>query len=361
MPETTAAPAASEELPHNPRLPRRIRPTMRDVAERAGVGIKTVSRVVNGEPGVNPATAERVTVAIEALGFRRNDSARLLRKGRTASIGLVIEDVADPFSSTLTRAVEEIARHNESLVFTASSAEDPARERELTLALCARRVDGLLVVPAAGDHGFLAQEVAAGLATVFLDRPAIRLDADVVLADNAGGVRTGISHLLDHGHRRIGYMGDAPAIFTAALRLTAYRDVLAEAGIPVDERLITMGPPTPEHLRDALDRLLADGPDGPATALFTGNNRTTVGVLREFAARGLRREDRPALVGFDDFELADMLDPGVTVVAQDPSLMGRTAAELLFQRLAGDIGPYRTIELPTRLITRGSGEIPPRA
>jgi LacI family transcriptional regulator len=124
------------------------RPTMKDVAARAGVGLKTVSRVVNGEPGVTPDTERRVQEAIDALGFRRNDSARVLRKGRTASIGLVLEDLADPFYGPLSRAVEEVARAHGALLINGSSAEDPEREQELALALCARRVDGLVVIPA---------------------------------------------------------------------------------------------------------------------------------------------------------------------------------------------------------------------
>ena len=165
----------------------RGRPTMKDVATRAGVALKTVSRVVNDEPGVTPETASRVRNAINELGFRRNDSARLLRKGQTASIGLIMEDIGDPFYSALSRAVEDVAHWNGSLLFTGSSDEDPQREQELVLALCARRVDGLIVIPASGDHRYLLPEIAAGVASVFVDRPAGMIEADAVLADNVGG------------------------------------------------------------------------------------------------------------------------------------------------------------------------------
>lgn len=172
------------------------RPTMKDVAARAGVGLKTVSRVVNGEAGVTPDTERRVQEAIEALGFRRNDSARVLRKGRTASIGLVLEDLADPFYGPLNRAVEEVARAHGALLINGSSAEDPEREQELVLALCARRVDGLIVIPAGDDHRYLEPEIAAGVATVFVDRPAGKIDADMVFSDNFGGARDGVAHLI---------------------------------------------------------------------------------------------------------------------------------------------------------------------
>ncbi|MDX3097628.1 LacI family DNA-binding transcriptional regulator [Streptomyces sp. ME01-24h] len=326
---------------------------MKDVAARAGVGLKTVSRVVNEEPGVTEDTISRVQAAIDALGFRRNDSARLLRKGRTASIALVLEDLADPFYSPLSRAVEDLARAHSTLLFTGSSAEDADREQELVLAFCARRVDGLVVVPASEDHRYLEPEIAAGVATVFVDRPAGGIDADVVLSDNAGGTREGVAHLIAHGHRRIGFIGDLPRIHTAAERLRGYREAMDAAGLPVHESWVSCGPTAPGRVRAAVESMLS-GPE-PVTALFAGNNRITVTAVRVLA-------DRPsvvALVGFDDFELADLLRPAVTVVAQDPGQLGRTAAGLLFQRLGGSAGAPKRVELPCRLIPRGSGELPP--
>ncbi len=331
----------------------RGRPTMKDVATRAGVALKTVSRVVNDEPGVTPETASRVRNAISDLGFRRNDSARLLRKGQTASIGLIMEDIGDPFYSALSRAVEDVAHWNGSLLFTGSSDEDPQREQELVLALCARRVDGLIVIPASGDHRYLLPEIAAGVASVFVDRPAGMIEADAVLADNIGGSRAGVTHLIQHGHRRIAFIGDDPDIYTAVQRHQGYREAMTAAGLDVDPSWVSMAKPAPDGIRSALAAMLA-GPS-PVTALFCGNNRTTILALREIARAGRRL----ALVGFDDFELADLLTPGVTVVAQNPAEMGRRAAELLFGRLAGTRGPAQYIELGTQLIVRGSGEIPP--
>lgn len=337
----------------------RGRPTMKDVASAAGVALKTVSRVVNGEPGVTPATAARVRAAIARLGYRRNESARVLRRGRTATVGLVIEDVADPFYSTLNRAVEEVARRHGSLVLTGSSAEDPGRERELVLAFCARRVDGLIIVPAGEDHAYLQPELDAGIAVVFADRPpGPGLVLDTVLCDNVGGARLGTEHLLRGGHRRIAFVGDHPSIFTAREREHGYRTALADAGVPVDERLIAMGSLHPARVRADLLRMLAL-PD-PPTALLTGNGRLTVIALRVLAAETpSTTAPRPALVGFDDFELADLIRPGVTVIAQDSAGLGRVAAELLFRRLSGVTGPPELIRLPTRLIPRGSGELPP--
>jgi LacI family transcriptional regulator len=329
---------------------------MVDVAARAGVSLKTVSRVVNEEPRVAGATAGKVQAAIRALGFRRHEGASHLRRGSTtASVGLVLMDVADPFYSSLTRAVEEVALRHRFLVLAGSSDEDPERERELALSLCARRVDGLLVVPAGTDQAYLEPEVGAGTPVVFVDRPGVGLEADAVLVDNAGGTRAAVEHLAAHGHRRIGFLGDAPAIYTARERLRGYRAAMAGlVGRSDDDRMVAMGPHTPASVAAALDRFGAGR--HPVTALVTGNNRITVLALRALALAAGRR---PALVGFDDLELADLLDPGLTVIEQDAAALGHAAAELLFSRLAGDDSPLRRIVLPTRLVARGSGEFPP--
>jgi LacI family transcriptional regulator len=186
------------------------------------------------------------------------------------------------------------------------------------------------------------------VAAVFVDRPPGGIEADVVLTDNAGGARSGVAHLIGQGHRHIGYLGDAPHIFTAAERLRGYRMAMEAADLPVDEGWICMEPPTALGIRLTLARLLAADP--PVSAVFCGNNRITVLVLRELTVLG--RERGPALVGFDDFELADLL--GVTVVAQNPAGMGRIAAELLFRRLAGESGRPQRIEMPTTLLVRES-------
>ncbi|MFF1512189.1 LacI family DNA-binding transcriptional regulator [Streptomyces sp. NPDC058326] len=327
------------------------RPTMKDVAARAGVGLKTVSRVVNGEPGVTPDTERRVQEAIEALGFRRNDSARVLRKGRTATVGLVLEDLADPFYGPLSRAVEEVARAHGALLINGSSAEDPDREQELALALCARRVDGLIVIPAGDDHRYLEPEMRAGVATVFVDRPAGLIDADAVLSDSFGGARDGVAHLIAHGHRRIGFIGDRPRIHTSAERLRGYRAAMEDAGLPARDAWVSLGSTDPERVSTAVREMLT-APE-PVTALFAGNNRVTVTVVRALA--GLPRP--VALVGFDDIELADLL--GVSVIAQDAAALGRTAAERLFRRLDGADEAPRRVVLGTRLLARGSGEIAP--
>src|ERR1700742_4838746 len=138
------------------------RPTMKDVASRAGVALKTVSRVVNGEPGVTPETAQRVHGAIDALGFRRNESARLLRTGRTATLGFIADSWADADRAAVYQGVENIAREHGYLLYSGSTDSDADREERLALAMCARRVDGLIIIPTPGSHHYLAAEIEAG-------------------------------------------------------------------------------------------------------------------------------------------------------------------------------------------------------
>jgi LacI family transcriptional regulator len=335
----------------------RRRPTMHDVASRAGVSLKTVSRVVNAEPGVSPVLTARVRSAIDDLGFRPNAGASSLRRagGKTATVGLMLQDVGNPFSSALQRAVEDIAVPRGVMVFSASLDGDPARERELAQALTARRADGLIIAPTGSDMSYLESELRAGTAIVCVDRIAVNLQVDSVVTTNASGSAEGVRHLIAAGHRRIAYLGDRRDLFTAGERYQGYCTALTSAGLRVDPALV---------VHDLVDAGIADGaattlltrPD-PPTALFTAQNLVTIGAIR--ALRRLDQELRVALVGFDDFPLADLVRPGVTVVSQDPAAIGNRAATVLFARLAGERTPTAVHVIPTTLIRRGSGEIPP--
>jgi len=330
------------------------RSTMKDVARVAGVSVATVSRVLSGTADVRADLADRVRDAVKVLDYRRDLTASTLRRSdrSSASIGLVVEDVSNPFFSAVHRGVEVVARGRGVLTFSGSSEEDPVRERELADAFAARGVDGLVIVPCGEDQSYLLRERRAGTALVFVDRPPRFFDADAVISDNLWGARAATEHLLAAGHRRIALLGDRAAVFTAAERRRGYRRALAAAGhgSAALERMDIVDTPEAERMV----RELLTAPD-PPTALFTGQNLITVGALRALRALGLQHD--VALVGFDDLLLGDMLEPGITVVRQDPFELGRRAAELLFARMDGPGEPSRTEEVPTELVARGSGEI----
>jgi LacI family transcriptional regulator len=278
--------------------------------------------------------------------------ARLLRKGETArTLGLVIEDLGNPFFSVIAGAVERVARARGYVVMAGSSEEDPQRERDLLRSLLERQVDGLLIVPAGDDHRFLLPALAQGTPAVFIDRPPGGIEADTIIIDNVKGARTATEHLVAHGHRRIAMLGELPKIFTTPERLQGFRDALAAHGIPVDERLVRVGQHDAESAEAATTQLLRLS--DPPTAIFAGNNRMSVGALRAIRASGRR----VALVGFDDIELGDLL--GLTVVAHETGELGRRAAELLYDRLDGETGAARRVVVPTALVVRGSGEVRP--
>ena len=321
---------------------------MNDVARRAGVSLKTVSRVVNGETTVDPELVARVRAAVATLHYRPHLGASMLRRNdrRTGTIGLLLEDVGNPFSALLHRAVEEAARARGLHVLTASLDEDPHRERELAEVFAQRQTDGLIIAPTGPDQGYLG--AFTGMPVVFVDRPAVGMGGDTVTATNVAGAAGAVRHLIRYGHRRIAYLGGHRRLATARDRHQGYLRALGGRGGPEMHDL--RGQVDAE--RAALSMLRRSD---PPTAIFAGQNLITVGAVR--ALRRLGRHRSVALVGFDDFPLADLLEPAVTVVAQDPARIGRTAADALFERIDGRAGPPREIRIPTNLIPRGSGEI----
>jgi len=332
------------------------RATMKDVAALARVSLKTVSRVINDEPTVNPDLVERVRRAATQLHYQPNFGASALRRrdGRSSTIGVLLEDLSNPFSATIYRAIEEMAIARGVSVLGGSFDEDPAREHELTASMSRHRVDGVIIAPASRDHQYLRQEQVAGVPFVFVDRPPALLDADTVVSDSRAGSAQAVAHLVHYGHRRIAFLGDLTTIVTAEERYLGYRDALERAGIAFEPALVA------RDLRtiDAAERMagaLLDAPSAP-TAFFAGQNLLTIGAVRAIRQRGLQQ--RVAIVGFDDFLLADLLEPAVTVVAQDPVRIAREAATLLFARIDGDDSASQKKIIETTFITRGSGEIP---
>lgn len=333
------------------------RPTMGDVAKLAGVSRKTVSRVYNSEPTVAEELVAKVRIAAEQLNYKMNMVASDLRRNgrRPSTIGLLIQDVSNEFSASIFRSVEDVAEQYGVTVLASNLDESEERERQLASILIARRVDGLLIVPAGLDQSYLGDDQRSGTPIVFLDRPPHLLRADIVLSSNEDGALSGVAHLIEHGHHRIAFIGETGTHEPARLRLSGYRLALQLAGIPMDPSIVRRDLQTESEAERAIIDLLTS--KNPPTAVFAAHNRLTKGVVK--GLRSLNIQENFALVGFDDFELAYLLQPAVTVVAQDPATIGRIGAEMLFKRIHGDTSPMNTQIVRTTLIPRGSGEIVP--
>jgi LacI family transcriptional regulator len=329
------------------------RPTLTQVAALAGVSLKTASRALNREPNVAPSTGRRVRDAADVLGYRLNGIARELRRGATSAlVGLVSGDLTNPFYSAVASGIERELRQHGLLLVTANNDEDAALERSLVDAFLERRVRALLVIPSGHDHEYLAIEGNRGVPFVFLDRPPDGLAADAVLIDNVGGAQKAGEHLLAYGHRRIALVADLAQVAPQRGRIDGFIGAMRAGGNTAWEAYVRTDVHDVRHAEQTVRDLLDLG--APPTAIFTTNNRLTTGALR--AMRDVA--DPPALVGFDDFDLADVL--GTTVIAHDVSAIGRQAARLAYERISGHTGPARTIVIATSLIPRGSGERPPR-
>ena len=323
-------------------------PTMNDVAKEAGVALKTVSRFVNGETNINSELAARISDAIVRLGYRRNLAAASIRPGRTSrTIGLITGDLANPYYSTLARAVEETVQESGYLLITSSTAESGALHDALVDRLMEQRVDGLIVVPP-GHPGRPWREVAPPVPpVVFADRPGDFEGADTVLSDNRGGARSATAELLRQGARRIAFVGDDLGIYTMVERFAGHVDAMEAAGLEIEPDLVRSDARLAEDAARVVSELLVSR---RAEAVFAANNRAALGSLLAFRSAGRR----VPLIGFDDFEAALVASPEVSVVSQDIPAIGRVAAQMLLARLSKpDLDPKVKV-IPTRLVLRGS-------
>jgi LacI family transcriptional regulator len=327
------------------------RSTLRDVADAAGVSVRTASRVLNEDPRVADETRTRVLTAIRELRYSPDLMARSLRGGTDATVGLVVESIDDPFFSQLVAAVETAASDDGKSVLVTSTHGDPVRERSAVTQLLQRRVSGLLLVPTAGDHEWLED---IGTPLVLVDRPAGPLVADVVRIDDRQAAFDATSHLIAHGHREIAYIGDFPQVSTSAARLEGYRTAMDQHDLAVTQSHVHADCATADQARSATRELLSTGP--MPTAIFSATTRCSLGVVP--ALHAIRRT-HVALVGFGDFAMADTLTPAVTVVEHSGATVGSVAAERLSLRIADPTLPPTTVQVPFRLVQRGSGELRP--
>lgn len=329
------------------------RATLAQVAELAGVSLKTASRALGGEPYVSERTRAQVLAAARSLDYQRNAAASLLASGRLSdSVGLIAGDFTNPFYSAVAEGLENAIRERGFHLTVASSRESAEREWELARTLADAQTKAIVVVSAMTDHSPYETLRARGVPVVFVDRWAE--GADSVVLDNVGGGRAAARHLLAAGHRRIGFIGDYDWLPTHRDRVAGMGEVLDEAGVTGWRELVRTGAHDAMTARRTAEELLAEA--DPPTAVIAGNNRVLLGLVEKLAASP-DASRRPAVLGFDDVEWARVL--GISVVAHDPADIGRHAARLALARLVDRGGPPETVVLPLTLTARGSAESPP--
>lgn len=333
------------------------RPSIKDVAARAGVSLGTVSNVLNRPDIVRPETRLRVEAAIEELGFVRNDSARQLRAGVSRTIAYVVLDAGNPFFTDVTRGIDDVAREHRLTVFLCDSGQDPDREDDYLDQLLEQRVRGVCVTPVDGANPRFRSLVDRGVPVVMVDRTQGHDEhhwCSVGVDDVLGG-ELAMTHLLERGHTRIAFVGGPERIPQVADRLAGARKALAESGSP--DELVVLGTEalTVAEGRRAGARLLGLPKRRRPTAVFCGNDLLALGVLQQMTQHGVAVPDDLAIVGYDDIEYAAAAAVPLTSVMQPRHQLGRTAAELLLEEAdQGDAHEHRYVQFDPELIVRRS-------
>lgn len=333
-------------------------PTLSDVARKAGVGITTVSRVVNGGDQVSAKTFERVNRVIQQMGFIPNQAARVLKGERTKIIGLLVPSIADPFFSTCAEAAQQIARANDSLLIVMGTNNDPRLEMENIRLLLRHSADGFLLVPANDQNSELAAFLnSMNVPAIAFDRPVSSSRIGTVVTDNLEGAYKATQHLIQHGHHRILCLCGESQLYTLRERICGYKKAMKEARLPC---LLDMNVKDYRSAEYAIESHLSS--DDPPDAILTLKNSTTIYTFETLQKLEIPIPQKIALLGFDDFELAATLRPSISVVQQPAEDLGRVAAELLFEQILNRRKAKRSgapkrgthIRLESRLVLRGS-------
>ncbi len=329
----------------------RARPTLQDVAAAAGVSLKTASRVVNGEPNVTAKTQGAVHAAIKRLRYHPNELARSLKGRRSGVIGVVVPFLSHSFVAGCVQAIHEEADHKGMTVVLALSAGDSRKEEKQIGALLRRRVEGLILMSTSPRLLDAKQLGFDRLPTVVFDQPSHDPWIDSVLVPNRQASQEAVEHLLQHGYRRIAAVGANPVLYTIAERLEGYRQAMRAARfktielVPATEGALSIG---------AVSSLLSNNRNRP-DAIFTLNSSASVQVLHSLHKHGLAIPKDMPLICFDDFDVADVLSPGLSVVRQPTHAIGQNAVALLMERLNTSRRKRgRQVVLATELVLRHS-------
>jgi LacI family transcriptional regulator len=324
--------------------------TLVDVALEAGVSLKTASRALNDSPELRPATAARVRQAMARLNYQPNELARGLKVKRSATIAMIAPNLADPFTAAAVQAVQDVARENGYVVILASSGGDVALEESELQVMARRQIDGIILIAANSNTSNVKPLLAKNVPVAVFDEPLRGEEVDTITVTNRKAAREATQHLLDHGYRRILAVGARPYLFTCAERVAGYRSAIKSAGGEPIELLI-------QHENDLTPEVLSKFVSGPGKveAIFALNWVCTMLVLRGLNVLKKRIPKDLAFISFDDFELAEMIPPGLTLVRQPSRELGRQAAKALFERIEEPAKhPPRKIVLGTEFIIRGS-------
>jgi DNA-binding LacI/PurR family transcriptional regulator len=327
-------------------------PTIREVAETAGVSTATVSRVFSGGARVRDDVSRRVRDAARRLNYQPNRVARNLRVRTTRAVGVIIPDIENPFYTSVIGGIEEVLQASDYTLLLANYNENPQRERTNVRTFQAEGVAGMIFAPGGAETTLYEELAAAGMALVAISRVPGKMKIDSVAVANREGSRTAVAHLVRQGHRRIALISGPSCISTAKERLLGYEAGLREHGIQPRRELIQFADFRQSGgyhaMRDLLDLKT------PPTAVFAGSNLMTLGALQAIHERQLHIPGDMAVVGFDDLPWAVSLNPPLTAVAQPAFEVGRTAARLLLDRLREPGRPSRNVVLDTSLIVRSS-------
>jgi LacI family transcriptional regulator len=329
-------------------------PTIREVAKLARVGLMTVSRVINDHPSVRPSTRKKVEAAIAQLGYRQNEAARMMKGQRAKMIGLIVPDLSDTFFASCVHTVQHIARMHGYMTLVVSSERDADLEFQQAELMASRMVSGLLIVTSthSGDER-LRHLQSTGLAIVAFDRPLPGADTDCVVVENRAGAEEATQHLIQHGHRRIVCVGYDEDTYTIHERVQGYTHQMNASGLKPQ---IALGLLTLDGVREWLSGVLAS--KNRPTAIFSLNHRTSIFLLQALAERHVHIPQDMAIVGFDDFDLAAVVSPPLTTVAQSPVELARRAMALLLERIqrakSDTPSSPAKILLPTKLMIRSS-------
>jgi LacI family transcriptional regulator/LacI family repressor for deo operon, udp, cdd, tsx, nupC, and nupG len=328
--------------------------SMNDVAKRAGVSIATVSRVLNNSSSVNDGTRIKILKAIKELKYQPSRVAKRLRsKGGPGNLlGVLIPDIQNPFYVDVLRGIEDIAYKNNYVIIVCNFSQDEKREAMYLDILESEAIDGLIAAPASEDDIRVKKIVQNGLPVVCVDRGLNGVDVDVVWVNNDAGAFSAVDYLAKAGYTRIGHIAGLPTIPSSRLREVGYKRALTENNLIFDPQWLVHGNSTYKSGVELAEKLLSL--PTPPDALFTGNNLITLGALETIHKRKLQIPQDIAIIGFDDMNWANSLNPPLTAVRQPAYEIGQRAGELLIQRIRD---PKRTpiqMTLNSELMVRGS-------